>query len=119
MRYKRFEINNFKGANKIVLSLDRIPQTNVFSLVGLNESGKTTILEAIHWFYQPDFYNTNDLIPKSELDNFNNVIKVTAHIELSRNDEDNISTFMRKKQKFVIDRPISKLTITRSFKYTN
>ena len=45
MKYKRFILENFKGIKKIELSLEKINQP--ISLVGLNESGKTTILKGI------------------------------------------------------------------------
>ncbi len=43
MKIKRIEIRNFRGVSN--LSLDLTPRTNV--LVGINGSGKTTILDAI------------------------------------------------------------------------
>ena len=46
MRYKEFYFENFKGIEKM-----RLPLTGgVTTLIGLNESGKTTILEAIFCF---------------------------------------------------------------------
>ena len=51
MRYSQFKINNFKGGKEITLDLDK-NQSKVFTLVGLNESGKTTILEAINLFQE-------------------------------------------------------------------
>ncbi len=48
MRYKSFRIQNFKGIKDTTIRLDTIGGASVFAFVGLNESGKTTILEAIH-----------------------------------------------------------------------
>ncbi|SFK69800.1 AAA family ATPase [Lysobacter sp. cf310] len=49
MRFVRFKINNFKGIKSAELNL--VPAgNNVFTLIGLNESGKTTVLEAIDDF---------------------------------------------------------------------
>lgn len=49
MRFVRFEIENFKGIKSA--ALDLMPAgSNVFTLIGLNESGKTTILEALDDF---------------------------------------------------------------------
>ena len=46
MRFIRFDIQNFKGIKSA--TLDLVPAgANVFTLIGLNESGKTTILEAL------------------------------------------------------------------------
>ncbi|MEO8768799.1 MAG: AAA family ATPase [Ferruginibacter sp.] len=48
MKYTKFEIDNFKGIDSIELKLTN---NRVISLVGLNESGKTTIMEALNTFY--------------------------------------------------------------------
>lgn len=45
-RYRKFKLVNFKGVDEITLDLD-VPVT---TLIGLNESGKTTILEGIYCF---------------------------------------------------------------------
>lgn len=50
MKLKYFEIRNFKGIEHIKLDFGSKPNSRVYTLVGLNESGKTTILEAIHFF---------------------------------------------------------------------
>jgi AAA15 family ATPase/GTPase len=51
MRYRGFEIKNFKGIKHVCLDLSDAPASNIHLLVGLNESGKTTILEALSFFY--------------------------------------------------------------------
>ena len=48
MQIKKFSFENFKGINSAVLNLARSANANVFTLVGPNECGKTTVLEAIH-----------------------------------------------------------------------
>lgn len=76
MQINRFEIENFKGIENTTINLrDEVPG-NVVTLIGLNESGKTTILEAISSFLTEDKettllvstvqpgLNTQDLIPK-------------------------------------------------------
>jgi ABC-type Na+ transport system ATPase subunit NatA len=50
MRYKSFRIRNFKGIKDTTVNLSSSGGAAVFAFVGLNESGKTTILEAIHSF---------------------------------------------------------------------
>ena len=49
-----FEIKNFKGIKSAVLKFNNSPKSNIIVLVGLNESGKTTILELVspHVFLQ-------------------------------------------------------------------
>ena len=54
MRIKAFHINNFKGIANTTLHLDDGAPGNVTTLIGLNESGKTTILEALSKFISAD-----------------------------------------------------------------
>ena len=56
MIYKQFNISRFRGIKEVTVSLDR---GDLVLLVGLNESGKTTILRAIEAF---DFRN-DPLVP--------------------------------------------------------
>lgn len=49
MIYKSFTIKNFKGVESAAINL---ANNRIITLVGLNESGKTTIMEAIELFYQ-------------------------------------------------------------------
>ncbi len=50
MKFIEFNIKNFKGIKDATVSLEG---GRIFTLVGLNEGGKTTLLEAIHSF-SPD-----------------------------------------------------------------
>lgn len=50
MRYISFHIKNFKGIKDTTVQLQSTAGASVFAFVGLNESGKTTVLEAIHSF---------------------------------------------------------------------
>lgn len=98
MRYTGFEIKNFKGIKQMRLDLSRTPDSPVHVFVGLNESGKTTILEAINFFsqgsellgpgqlsgsLQPDVHQ---LIPISERANFNGNIEIAAELEIDSSD---------------------------------
>ena len=49
MRFTRFEIKNFKGVEHAIVDLNPAG-AHIATLIGLNESGKTTILEAISQF---------------------------------------------------------------------
>lgn len=49
MKYKSFHIEKFKGIESVDINL---LDNRIITLVGLNESGKTTILEAISLFYE-------------------------------------------------------------------
>lgn len=53
MRYKSFRIRNFKGIKDTTINFGGIAAPSVFAFVGLNESGKTTVLEGMHSF-SPD-----------------------------------------------------------------
>jgi hypothetical protein len=62
--YSSFRIRNFKGIKDTTINLSDQTKMGVFAIVGLNESGKTTILEAIHSF-SPDG-DTEELVGKGE-----------------------------------------------------
>lgn len=88
MQYKSFQIKNFKGVRDTKIAIDdgKIKAT---TLIGLNESGKTTILEAIYSF-SPDresqpLFSQDSLItyetariPRDQLFSFSDTISVTA-----------------------------------------
>lgn len=46
MKFISFKIRNFKGIKDLTVNLDEVP-IKVITLIGLNESGKTTVLEAL------------------------------------------------------------------------
>jgi predicted ATPase len=115
MRFIRFNIENFKGIEKTVLDFSKIPNANIFTLVGLNESGKTTILEAINSF-SPDVEGVEilyrdvirkgrveDLVPKAKKANFNGQIKVIATLELDDADRSKIEGFCKETLNCKID----------------
>ena len=98
MKFNYFKFANFKGIASQTLDLSKNPSSKVFTLVGLNESGKTTILEAINYFaYKPeslkaleldnsDVEDIHNLIPINKRDNFNGFITIEASIELDSED---------------------------------
>lgn len=120
MRYERFRIENFKGIKQTEIDLTSSTGTNVFALVGLNESGKTTILEAIHSF-SPD-YRTKTLrrdagkaaasaakerLPRHLLARFTGEIVVEATVSLDEDDRTSIMDDLRSEHKIKeIDSPI-------------
>lgn len=97
MRFKSFTVKNFKGIKECTVSVDRAG-VNVFSLVGLNESGKTTILEAISVFVAADkelrkIYElpgqtsaTTSYVPKSKKSNFTDTIEISADLYIDTGD---------------------------------
>lgn len=88
MKYTKFVIKNFKGISDLTIDLKRRPENKVLTFVGLNESGKTTILEAINSLSDPPEENSlHKCIPKNKKLNFNDTISITAELELSEDDE--------------------------------
>ena len=96
MRYTKFTIKNYKGIDNLTLDLTTVADTNITVLVGLNESGKTTILEALDFFFNShksldggsDIKNeAYKLIPRKHGANFNKVTSVEAEIKLDDEDE--------------------------------
>jgi AAA15 family ATPase/GTPase len=94
MKYKSFYIKNYKGIKELQLELDRDPKTNIITLVGLNESGKTTILEAISLLgKESEIENIHKLIPKAQKFRFTDTIEVHGMLELDEEDEKLIAEY--------------------------
>ncbi len=100
MRYTAFKIKNFKGIRELELKLDSAPNSNIFTIVGLNESGKTTIMEALSFLYDNLKKKENELalhrsaiddihslIPKSRKDNFTDFMGISATITIEEKDK--------------------------------
>ena len=115
MRYERFEIRNFRGIRDAALDLSSGNATRVTSIVGLNESGKTTLLEAIHSF-KPDASisaltsavpaedeELESLIPKHEELNFNGDIRVSALVSISEKDRNSLKALFRAEHDVELD----------------
>lgn len=92
MHFKSFEIRNFRGIEHA--KLDLMPAgAGIFTLIGLNESGKTTILEAISTFHirggdekslyqtKPSEVDPSSFVPKHQKATFSGDITVTAMME--------------------------------------
>lgn len=86
-----FEISNYKGISSLSIDISRRSVSPVTTLIGLNESGKTTILEAISEFVSND-RNLSDifdvyaqapeqLIPIDRKSAFTGAVKITAHFK--------------------------------------
>lgn len=129
MKYLYFEIENFKGIEKIKLELNKSPEQKVFTLVGLNESGKTTILEAINFFsygsekMEPVKLNNyavnnyHSLIPMSKRDNFNGKVKVAVRIQPSPADEKAIRAFAIKELGYKSFSGVGAFTISQEYTF--
>ena len=131
MKYLNFRIKNFKGIKDQEIRLDKPPTGRVFTLVGLNESGKTTILEAISLLesrekhleslYQEEFRHgdVHDRIPIKNKANFNESIKISSEVSMSASDIDKIIHYIHNNFSFQIDRNKfpNTLTITKEMKF--
>lgn len=129
MKFTYFKFENFKGISKGTLDLSKNPDSKVYTLVGLNESGKTTVLEAINYFkYKPetlqalklDSYEVDDihsLIPINKRDNFNGFVLIQAGLEL---DSDDIVQIKKEFNKSNIDLVQgSKISYTQKYFFKN
>ena len=124
MEYSSFRVQNFKGIDQLEIQLTGSPSGPIFTLVGLNESGKTTVLEAIGYFeaneehlehlYKQEFRHADvhDLIPMKKKANFNDAIRISATLILSSSDKQEISRFARDTISYAIDPSSISNTIT-------
>lgn len=137
MQYKKFHIQNFKGIHDQVISL--APRgAGLFTLIGLNESGKTTILEAIQSFQFREnklssLYAQTDqkedssgveidpttFVPKKFKANFSDSILVTATVSLSEHECSAIVSALELRFKCKIDQKTIPLVfdIARGYKF--
>lgn len=125
MKFTYFEIENFRGIQKTRLDLAAIPNSHIYTLVGLNESGKSTILEAInHFTYKNESldplelpgYKIRDLhslIPISLRANFNEAITVAFNLKLDAVDEEKITNYMKNTHAFVLKNKIGQILVER------
>jgi hypothetical protein len=133
MYYTYFEFENFKGIRRT--RLDLLVDGNsrrIFTLVGLNESGKTTILDAMDHFSPSEddqdvspkdltalqLPDPHDLIPIAERANFNGSVTIVAGVHIDSGDTELIKADVRKVARDVIHELPSdfKVTITYIFK---
>jgi hypothetical protein len=108
VRYTFFEFTNFKGIRAARLELSESSSARVYTLVGLNESGKTTILEAIDLFQaeEDDEVSPKELsgwvapdphwlMPISERTNFTGRIEIRTGIELDDDDVASVAAHLK------------------------
>ena len=118
MKYVKFTIINYKGIPKIELELNKKPSPKIFTLVGLNESGKTSILEAIYLFQNGILkQDAHTLISKSHQHAFDGTISVEAELELGDIEIEGIQDYLRRKYKFEVKTSSKSVKITREYKF--
>jgi len=109
MRFLGFNIKNFKGISETSIEFP-FGVSAVTTLVGLNESGKTTLLEAISEFSKclnedsltPIMPSSTDdklsqYIPKSHLGNFSDTIEIKAWVHLSSDEISEVEAHLNAK----------------------
>lgn len=117
MRYTKFTIKNYKGIQELSLDLDKQPTSRIITLVGLNESGKTSILEAIN-LLQHDLpeEERHRLIPKKNKLNFTGLVSIVAELSASEADNNWIQKKANELGIYSI-KPINKLSITKTYRF--
>jgi AAA15 family ATPase/GTPase len=108
MRYKSFRVQNFKGIKDATINFSNSTGSQVYTLVGLNESGKTTILEAIYSF-SPDNETSEVLggdkgigvpisnrVPRHQISNFTGAVVVEALLSVTKQEWDEINIDVKK-----------------------
>lgn len=130
MKLIDFSVENFKGIQKLNISFDDKPNNSVYTLVGINESGKTTILEAINYYEyndEKDLNQINNAIPLSKEDiipikfrsNFNDNIKIKATHSLDEIDNKDLKDFLKQECDFTITENIEKIETIQEYIYKN
>ena len=111
------------------MSLD--VDAGVTTLIGLNESGKTTILEAIFCFsygaedldvLNPEMASLRDpeqWVPISRRANFNEIISIEVVVELNETDKDLIKKQLRDTLNFRISELPDKVSIREEYHFAN
>ena len=120
MLYKSFNIKNFKGVDGITIDFTN---HRIITLVGLNESGKTTVMEAINLFYTSSQERKlsreaiNLLRPKGI--DFTGTISVGGSLILEENDLEKIKRYwkiaLKKRSNLLLDNEFS-ITVKFNFK---
>ena len=96
MKYKSFTIKNFRGIDNVTIDFTN---NRILTLVGLNESGKTTIMEAIDLFYKLvkgkkiNLELINTFRPKGI--EFTGVVEINSEIQLEQNDLTRIKNYWK------------------------
>lgn len=98
MKITGFDISHFKGVRDAKIRFSDNDQARVHTFVGLNESGKTTLLEAMHSF-SPDAETElvvksahsaeeqrEQWIPRDKISIFTGEVSITAYIKATSDD---------------------------------
>lgn len=108
MKLTGFDILNFKGIRSAALRFSESDYARVHTLVGLNESGKTTLLEALHSF-SPDAETQlvvksarsideqrGQWVPRDQISSFTGEVSICAHVSADPRDWGNLAAYLEK-----------------------
>lgn len=127
MYFTKFIISNFKGISNAEIFLEPYG-AGIFTLVGLNESGKTTLLEALHAFgeiggkseansvvqYAKD---TSSFVPKSKVANFSDDIQIKAFLKFENGEKERIIKKVENECKVKLDNLPEEIVLTRGYQF--
>lgn len=127
-----FEIKNYKGIVSARIELAGRLDNPVVTLIGLNESGKTTILEAISqfvssdrsvsrlYFFSPENKDQFTFIPASKKGAFTGTVSIAATVELEAHDLESIKALVSRAGLDVDTEALAKpFKIAREFSFEN
>ena len=119
MKYRKFTIKNFKGIENLNLDLTN---NRIITFVGLNESGKTTIMEALNLFYSLTKSRKltddekNSIRPKGI--DFTGKISINGFVDFEKVDLKKLEDFIKNlKLDYNIELPTDAFTIEYNFIY--
>lgn len=124
MHFSSFTISNYKGIKSTTIDLHRPGASSIMTLIGLNESGKTTILEAISQFVSGDksikalyaedeqitgiesengvnLASFDNFIPKDKKSNFTDKIEICAIVQFDDQDIENIHDILQREEEAI------------------
>jgi len=136
MKFGSFDFENFKGIAELTLELlpaSRDDSSRIVTLVGLNESGKTTILEALDHFVPGQDSDEikpkhvlgiqkpppHELIPIARRANFNDDIILSATLALDKNDKAAIAKEVEEETGFRIESLNDSIIVSNIYEYGN
>ena len=128
MKYLGFKIENYKGIQTLDLDLSKSPLSSIYTLVGINESGKTTLLEALNYFYRamkkddPVLDENIDedihkLIPINRRSNFSDSVRIRTKIELDDDDKLLLKRLLKRQHRFIVDEIANNVDIQYKFPF--
>ena len=130
--FESIRIRNFKGAEDVKIDLSKRIESPVVTLIGLNESGKTTILEGLSYCVTGDnavsslfegtlsAQETTKLIPVNKKAAFTDEISIEATVALSELDIAAITELAAEHRKKIVQKSFpTKFTVARSYSFVD